>query len=94
MYTSAYICNTGLLFFLAGSSVQGIAPTAPEMPEMERYEVSDAQPWCFFLSETQNSTQEVPTKAASRPEGDRPARHVRSSPAEKGPEGSENLEKS
>ena len=35
-------------FFLSGSSGQGIAPTAPEMPEMERYEVSDAQPWCFF----------------------------------------------
>ena len=35
-------------FLLSSSSGQGIAPPAPEMPEMERYEVSDAQPWCFF----------------------------------------------
>ena len=85
MYTRCFICRDELVFFLSGSCGQGIAPTAPEMPEMGRYEVSDAQHWCFLLSETQNSTREVPTNVASRPEGDRSARRVRPPPAEKEP---------
>ena len=81
-----FICRAQLLFFLSGSGGQGIARAAPEMGAMERYEVSDAQLWCCFLSETQNSTQEVPSKVTSRPEGGRPAR--RAPPAEKEPGGS------
>ena len=82
---------TNWFFILSGSSGQGSAPTctgtALEMPEMERYALSEARPWRFFLLETQNSTLEVLTKAASDPEGDRSSRWVRSAPAEKEPEG-------
>ena len=87
MYTSCDICYDELLFFLSGSSGLGIAPATPEMSKMERYAFSEAQPCWLLLSETQNSTLAVMTKAASDPEGDRSARRVRPAPAEKEPEG-------
>ena len=67
--TYRYYVTTNCFFLLSSSSDQGIALATPEMPEMDRYALSEAQPWRLFLLETQNSTLEVLTKAASEPEG-------------------------